>query len=34
MAITCDDMPKIDYSPDNKGALLISKLAVILAANL
>ncbi len=31
MAITCDDMPKIDYSPDNKGAILISKLAVILA---
>ena len=30
MAITCDDMPKIDYSPDNKGALLIAKLAVIL----
>ncbi|MBS1877602.1 MAG: serine hydrolase [Acidobacteria bacterium] len=31
MAITCDDMPKIDYSPENKGAILISKLAVILA---
>lgn len=30
MAITCDDMPKADYSPNNKGALLISKLAVIL----
>ena len=30
MAITCDDMPKIDYGPDNKGAVLIAKLAQIL----
>jgi beta-lactamase class A len=31
MAITCDDMPKTDYGPDNKGALLIARLAQILA---
>jgi beta-lactamase class A len=30
MAITCDDMPKVDYSPDNAGNLLIAKLAKIL----
>ncbi len=34
MAITCDDMPKIDYGPNNKGALLISKLALILVDGL
>lgn len=34
MAITCDDMPKVDYTPDNKGALLISKLAQILVDGL
>lgn len=34
MAITCDDMPKIDYGPNNKGALLISKLALILVEGL
>jgi beta-lactamase class A len=34
MAITCDDMPRIDYSPDNKGALLIAKLARILVEGL
>jgi beta-lactamase class A len=27
IAITVDDMPQIDYSPDNVGALLISRLA-------
>jgi beta-lactamase class A len=30
MAITCDGMPEINYGPDNKGALLIAKLARIL----
>ncbi len=34
MAITCDGMPAIDYSPDNKGAILIAKLAVILVNGL
>ncbi len=34
MAITCDDMPKIDYGPDNKGSLLIAKLARILVDGL
>jgi hypothetical protein len=30
MAITVDDMPKIDYSPANPGSLLIADLAKIL----
>jgi beta-lactamase class A len=34
MAITCDEMPKTDYGPDNKGALLIAKLARILVDGL
>lgn len=34
MAITCDGMPKIDYGPDNKGALMIAKLARILVDGL
>jgi beta-lactamase class A len=34
MAITCDKMPRIDYSPDNKGAVLIAKLARILVEGL
>ena len=34
MAITCDDMPAIDYSPDNKGAVLISRVARILVDGL
>ncbi len=34
MAITCDDMPKVDYGPDNKGSLLIAKLAQILVNSL
>ncbi len=34
MAITCDDMPKVDYGPDNKGALLIARLAQILVDGL
>ncbi len=27
IAITCEDLPNVDYSPDNPGLLLISKLA-------
>jgi hypothetical protein len=27
MAITVDDMPRVDYSPDNEGNRLISDLA-------
>jgi beta-lactamase class A len=34
MAITVDDMPKIDYTPDNAGALLIADLARILVDGL
>jgi beta-lactamase class A len=34
MAITCDGMPKVDYGPDNKGALMIAKLARILVDGL
>jgi beta-lactamase class A len=34
MAITCDDMPQIDYGPDNPGAILISDLAQILVESL
>ncbi len=34
MAITCDDMPKLDWSPDNPGAILIGKLARILVDGL
>jgi beta-lactamase class A len=34
MAITCDGMPKIDYGPDNKGALMIARLARILVDGL
>jgi beta-lactamase class A len=30
IAITCDDMPKIDYGPDNKGALMIARLTRML----
>jgi beta-lactamase class A len=30
MAITCDDMPKPNYGPDNPGAVLIAELASIL----
>lgn len=30
MAITCDDMPATDWSPDNPGLLMISQLAQIL----
>jgi beta-lactamase class A len=30
MAITCDDMPKADYGPDNPGAVLIGRLAALL----
>jgi beta-lactamase class A len=31
MAITCDDIPKIDWSSDNPGLLLIAKIARILS---
>lgn len=34
MAITCDNMPKPDYGPDNPGAVLISQLAVMLVDGL
>jgi len=34
MAITCDDMPKADYGPENPGAVLIGQLAVILTDGL
>jgi beta-lactamase class A len=34
MAVTVDDLPRIDYSPDNAGDLLISKLSQILVAEL
>jgi len=30
MAITCDNMPEIDWTPDNPGLLLISRLSTIL----
>ncbi len=34
MAITCEDVPKIDWGPDNEGLLLIAKLADILVGDL
>jgi beta-lactamase class A len=34
MAITVDDMPRVDYSPDNAGALLVSELARLIADDL
>lgn len=34
MAITCDDMPKIDYGPNNAGALMIAKLSQVLVDGL
>ena len=34
MAITVDDMPKVDYTPDNPGCLLIADLARILVDGL
>jgi len=34
MAITVDGMPKVDYSPDNSGSLLIADLAKILVEGL
>jgi beta-lactamase class A len=34
MAITCEDIPKIDWSPDNEGLLLIAKIADILVTDL
>ena len=34
MAITCEDVPKIDWTSDNEGLLLIAKIAEILVADL
>jgi hypothetical protein len=34
MAITCDDMPELDWSVDNPGYLLMSRLSVILVNGL
>ena len=34
MAITCEDVPKIDWTSDNEGLLLISKIAEILVREL
>jgi hypothetical protein len=34
IAITVDDMPEIDYSPDNIGGKLISDLSQVLIAEL
>jgi hypothetical protein len=34
MAITCEDVPKIDWTSDNEGLLLISKIAEILVGEL
>jgi beta-lactamase class A len=34
MAITCDDMPKIDWTSDNLGLLMIAKIAEILVKSL
>ena len=34
MAITCEDIPEIDYTPDNTGSILIADLAKILAESL
>jgi hypothetical protein len=34
MAITVDGMPKVDYSPDNVGSILIADLARILVDGL
>jgi hypothetical protein len=34
MAITCEGIPKIDWSSDNEGLLTISKIADILVAEL
>jgi beta-lactamase class A len=34
IAITCDDIPKVDWSSDNPGLLLIAKLSQVLVAGL
>lgn len=34
MAITCDDMPDVDWTVDNAGYLLMSRLSVVLVAGL
>jgi len=34
MAITCDDIPEVDWSPDNAGLVTIAKVAEVLVAGL
>jgi beta-lactamase class A len=34
IAISCDDIPQVDWSSDNPGLLLIAKLSEILVAGL
>lgn len=34
IAITCDDLPAVDYSPDNAGSIFISRLAAMLVEGL
>ena len=34
IAITCDNMPEINYGPDNAGAVLIADLAKLLVEQL
>ena len=34
MAITVDDMPRVDYSPDNEGSRLISDLTRLIVSEL
>jgi beta-lactamase class A len=34
IAVTVDDMPKVDYSPDNAGELLISRISQMMVAGL
>lgn len=34
MAITCEDLPEVDYTPDNPGHLLISRLSLLLTDGL
>jgi beta-lactamase class A len=34
MAITCDDIPQVDWSPDNPGLLTIAKVAEVLVSGL
>jgi N-acetylated-alpha-linked acidic dipeptidase len=34
MAVTCEDLPEVDYSPDNPAFLLMSRLSLVLADGL